>query len=201
MLVFLDAQNCYDDPDVQQERVSINRMYSQVIVPRANFTCYGRITNITISMDRRNALNESDAYFQVWRPSSNVSSGFNKVAEIPLEKNRIVQHGQNLIFNMHFNHINRIDVEAGDVIGYYQSSHSSYHVQNILTMGYSAYASDVPNSPNSLTTNNMILYLRHQPLVQIDLELAGKHKGCINYVCMPILCIYVSVFCSFQWTN
>ena len=123
-------------------------------------------------MGRRNTANISNVYFQVWRPSHNGDTEFEMVNEIPLEENKIVQYdSSNIVFNMHLDHGNRINVKAGDVIGYYQSSSSSYCVQNARAMGYTAFVSQVSNSPNSLNTNDMLPSVRQQPLVQIELAL------------------------------
>jgi len=166
------GESCFESVVVQQ-RGNLKAIYpSQVIIPRANFTCNGRITAVTVSMDRI-AAGVNDPYLEVWHPTTPDNSVFDKVSEVQLVESEIVQVGHDLstaywLVDIILNDDDRIDFEAGDLIGFYHPPDSRYTVWTIDTVGYTAYGHLLDNALNfiNLTTiegdiNNL------QPLIQI----------------------------------
>ena len=63
---------------------------------------------------------------------------------------------------------NRIEFQAGDVIGFYHGNFALYGVNTIPTMGYISYIYDVNNQLDTLNINNAdrVVDLR-QPLIEV----------------------------------
>ena len=139
----------------------------QVIIPRANFTCNGRITGVTASM-RKIYSDGTDPYLEVWHPRS--PGVFDKVGEVQLAESATIQVGtgsnEYWLLNVSLNGSDRIEFEAGDAIGYYHPLRSRYSVWSIQVAGYRAFRNDT----ELLTTFNLSNYIsidRRRPLIQL----------------------------------
>ena len=119
----------------------------------------------------------SDPYLEVWHPSSSVIAVFDKVGEFQLVESEIVQIGHDRssaywLLDVTLNDDERIEFEAGDVIGYYHPPDTRYQIWSIQTAGYTVYVNE---STTALNTTNLNLYNRsdisnsRQPLIQFTI--------------------------------
>ena len=171
LLLHVGGESCFEQVAVQQigaERASQER---QIIVPRASFTCNGRITGITASMDRNNG-GVNDPYVEVWHPTTPGSDVFDKVGEAQLVESEVVEEVDNnnktyWLINITLNDDDRIEFEAGDVIGFYHPPDSRYGVWAIKTTGYTAffYILSTPSRTINLEKSD-ISQASTQPLMQ-----------------------------------
>ena len=165
----LGGQFCTDSVDVQQSgdnQFAHNRL---AIIPRLNFTCNGRITSIrarvTFNNTRRNYL-----FFQVWREESVSSTVYNKIGEVQLLSDDQVTRGSNNYWeaNIILNSTNAIEVQSGDVVGYYHPPDARFQVRTIQTDGYILYQfSGSPASVNLSNANRNDNNL--QPMIQFTI--------------------------------
>jgi len=138
LLCTLDREDCIQNADVQRigsDEMTRNRLG---IVPDLSFYCNARITGINVRVLRDDTNKKGILYIQVWRPSSPGSNIYSKIAEVPVTDNdtdkltfleaKIVLTGTQ-----------RIPVQLGDVIGYYQPPDSRFQVRSMETDGYVLY--------------------------------------------------------------
>ena len=65
---------------------------------------------------------------------------------------------------------NRIEVQSGDVFGYYRESFSRYRLRTIRTDGYRQYDFDGTNAPTSVNLNNADRDINErQPLIEFTI--------------------------------
>ena len=161
--------SCFDEVSVQQRGDRGIPPQRQLISPRANFTCNGRITGVSASVDRTvNGI--TDPYLEVWHPTTS-DMEFNRVDTVQLAESEIVQvENDNIVYwllNMSLNGSEIIEFEAGDVIGFYQPPDTRYQMWTIATEGYTASGSDSINSSSTLSlVNPDIIINNRQPLIQ-----------------------------------
>ena len=111
--------------------------------------------------------------FQVWRPASVGSTMYDKICEVQLQSNDQVTFGMSNEFgeaNITLTGNNTIEVQSGDVVGYYHPSDARYQVRTIQTDGYQLYrfnVSSVPTSINLSDANSNDNNL--QPLIQFTI--------------------------------
>jgi len=167
---FAGRARCFDVVTVQQKGRDRFSSPRQVIVPRANFTCSGRITGITASMNR--VLNGmSCPYLEVWHPRTPGIGIFDKVGKVQLIESEVVQVGYDFstaywLVNLTLKDDDRIEFESGDVLGYYQPPNSRYQLWSIRTTGYIAYANMISAPVNLSNATSYALSNNRQPLVQ-----------------------------------
>ena len=166
----LDGQECIDSVDVQQRGDANIGRNRQLIVPRLNFTCNGRINSIRARVNYDETKN-SYPCFQVWRATSADSTIYNKTGEVQLSDDQVTRSGGFLIANIMLSSNDAIEFQLGDVVGYYHPSSSRYLVRHILTDGYVLYRFNGPpaadnsediSQPSGMATNR-------QPLLQFDI--------------------------------
>ena len=141
------------------------------IIPHLNFTCSGRITSITARMRVNNGSNYP--FFQVWRPVSVGSTIFNKVGEVPLQSDDELSEVSNFtqIATIVLTDNNTMEVQSGDVVGYYHPPQSNYQVRALSTQGYRIYQFN--GSFESVDLNNYVdIDDNQKPLIQFTI---GKH--------------------------
>ena len=164
----LGGQECTDYADVQQDGDSELYNSRLAILPRLNFTCNGRITNIRarVSYFGYNDIKNSP-YFQVWRHIVNTTT-YNKIGEVQLQSDSQVTFGSNNYreANITLTSNNTIEFQSGDVVGYYHPSNSRYHVRDIATDGYTRYRFNGPNENSVDLTNRIAISHLSQPLLQ-----------------------------------
>ena len=125
----LGGQECTDSVNVEQDGDTIDED-TTAIIPRLNFTCNGRITRIRarVAFDRNR---DQYPFFQVWRAASVGSTIYNKINEV--EQPRGVTSFLGIAT---FDLTNAIEVQSGDVVGYYHPSDARFRVRTIQTDGY-----------------------------------------------------------------
>ena len=165
------GRTCIDVVDnVQQtgdDQISIGRT---VIVPRLNFTCSGRITNIRVRI-----LSDGDGTnfpsIQVWRQSSTPQL-YNLINVVQIESSHLNNQLTHLEAIISLTGDNRIQFLSGDVIGFYNPSDSGYVTRDIMTLGYVMYVF-LGSDDSSLNLNNANFSPDgRQQLIQFTL---GKH--------------------------
>ena len=163
----LGGQECTDSVNVQQDgdnQIGRDRL---AIIPRLNFTCNGRITSITA---RVSLVNRRSDYprFQVWRPSSVGSTMYNKIGEVQLQSDdQVTGSGNYRTANIILTGNDTIEVQSGDVVGYYNPPNIRYHVRTIQTDGYILYQFD--GSSESVDLNRGRSRDERQPLIQFTI--------------------------------
>ena len=163
----LGGQVCTDSVDVQQNTdtpaISSNTL---AIIPRLNFTCNGRITSIRARVAFNNRSDHP--FFQVWRAASVGSRIYNKIGETQLPLRQVFDVHGIKVANITLTGNNTIEVQSGDVVGYYHPLSVRYRVRTIQTDGYIQY--QFSGSPESVDLNNSIDSDNdQQPLIQFTI--------------------------------
>ena len=109
--------------------------------------------------------------FQVWRPSSIGSIIYNRIGEVQLKSNQVTGSGTYQTANIILTDDNTIELQSGDVVGYYHPLQSRYRVRDISTAGYVLYRFDGSSVPNSINLRNYdaIGGNSRQPLIQFTI--------------------------------
>ena len=155
---------------VRQRGTNAASTDSQVIVPRSNFSCNGRVTGYLISLE---SVGDSGDYpsVQVWHPTS--STEYTRVdTECALTDSDISVMKDNgddyYLGNVSCTGNNRIEFQSGDVIGYRHGSEVRYRLWNIGNNQYRSYRRTGRSNPlNSFNINNANDDLNEQPLIQV----------------------------------
>ena len=177
----LGGQFCTDYVDIQQggnSQIGRNRI---AIIPQLNFTCNGSITSIRARVRLYNARS-SFPFFQVWRLSSTNSTTYNKTGEVQLQSdNQVIEVRDNvLVATIILTGNNTIEVQSGDVVGYYHPPDVRYRVRTIQTNRYILY--QFSGSPESVNLSNSINNNdQRQPLIQFTI---GKFVHLWYSVCL-----------------
>ena len=163
----LGGQECTDSDDILQRGDNIIGHSILAIIPRLNFTCNGRITGIRVRLwfqeFRRNY-----PFFQVWRAASGSLTTYNKIGEVQLQSDDQVTNVSNTtqIANITLTGNNIIEVQSGDVVGYYHPWDARFRVITRRTNGYILYQFWGARNSVSLTgigNNN------RQPVIQFTI--------------------------------
>ena len=165
----LGGQVCTDSVDVQQNGDNVIGRDRLAIIPRLNFTCNGRITSIRARVRFDNSTNDYLS-FQVWRPSSVGSTTYNKIGEVQLQSDdQLTGSGHFQTANITLTGNNTIEVQSGDVVGYYHPPDARYQVRTMQTDGYILYR--FIGSPESVDLNNSFKSNNNyrQPLIQFTI--------------------------------
>ena len=104
----------------------------------------------------------------MWRQAVNTT--YNKIGEVQLKSdNQVIEFRDNvLIATIILTGNNTIEVQSGDVVGYYQPLQSRYRVRTMRTNGYILY--QFSGSHKSVDLNNNILNTdQRQPLIQFTI--------------------------------
>ena len=168
----LGGQECTDGDDVLQPGNAVIGHDMLAIIPRLNFTCSGRITSIRARM----WFNDVNGYpyFQVWRPASVGSTTYNNIGEVRLQSDdQVYRVNDNVrIATIILTGANAIEVQSGDVVGYYHPPDARLRVITRGTNGYILY--QFSGSSNSVDLNNAVgSYNEQQPVIQFTI---GKHS-------------------------
>ena len=144
-------QVCIDNVDIQQNGDYQIGHDKQAIIPQLNFACNGRITGIRARV-RFNSGRRNYPLIQVWRPVSIGSIIYNKIGEVQLESDdQVTDSGDNRLAIIILTVNNTIEVQSGDVVGYYHPPDSRYRVRIRNTSRYIQYQFN--GSPNSNSVN------------------------------------------------
>ena len=130
------------------------------ICPQLNFHCNARITRIRVRA-HPDSHRHDFPYIQVWRPSSEASTIYHKVAQILVTSSHIVQSTYTEA-NIPLTGSNRIRVQSGDVIGYLHPNDAAYKVRSIQTRGYELFQF-IGYAPTVTTIDLNYHYKRYTP--------------------------------------
>ena len=171
----LGGQECTDYVDLQQNGDTQIGLNTLGIIPRLNFTCNGRITSIRARVRFNNSRSEFP-FFQLWRAVSVGSTMYNKIGEVQLQSDDQVTLGRSNEFgeaNITLPVTGTIEVQSGDVVGYYHPPDARYQVRTIKTDGYKLYRFITSSVPTSLNLSDADHNDNHlQPLIQFTI---GKY--------------------------
>ena len=166
----LGGQECTDSIDVGQignNQINADRL---AIIPRLNFTCNGRITRIRARIGFIGFTQEYP-FFQVWRPASVGSTIYNRIGQVQLQLDQVIFINLVPVANITLTGNNTIEVQSGDVVGYYHPPNAHFRVRTIQTRGYRLY--QFSGSPDSVDlSNNIGNDDNRQPLIQF---IIGKY--------------------------
>ena len=115
-------------------------------------------------------------FFQLWRSASDDSTTYNKISEVQLQSDEQVTTGSNglLEANIILTGNNTIEVQSGDVVGYYQPPNARYLVINRIRVGtrYVLYQFNGSSGSNSVQLNDSNTRLNFwQPLLQFTISM------------------------------
>ena len=163
----LGGQECTDYVDVQQSGNAIIGHNRLAIIPRLNFTCNGRITSIRARMIFDNSSSDYPS-FQVWRPPSVGLTMYNKTGEVQLQSDDqlSVINDFTRIATITLTGNNTIEVQSGDVVGYYHPPDARLRVISRRTDQYRVYEFIGSHESITLTNNNPN---NLQPLIQFTI--------------------------------
>ena len=166
----LGGQKCTDSVNVGRlgnNQINPDRL---AIIPRLNFTCNGRITRIRAGIGLIDSAKEYP-FFQVWRPASVGSTIYNRIGQVQLQLDQVTFINSFRVANIILTGNNTIEVQSGDVVGYYHPPDAHFRVRTIQTDGYRLY--QFSGSPDSVNlSNNIANDDNRQPLIQFTL---GKY--------------------------
>ena len=120
-------------------------------------------------------------YFQVWRPTSDGSTIYNKTGEVQLQADDpVTKNGPNYWeVNITLTGNNTIEVQSGDVVGYYHPPDSHYLVMDIPTNGYWLYQFSRSAASNSINISERDVMINYrQPLLQFTI--VGMDYHCLH---------------------
>ena len=171
-LLFLGGQECTDHSVNVEESAAGDRVSHSnrlVIIPRLSFTCNSRITSIRTRL-WFNSGRSDYPFFQVWRPASLDSTIYAKIDEVQLQSdNQVTRVSSNVrIATIILTSNNTIEVQSGDVVGYYHPLDALLRVITRGTNGYRLYQFN--GSHESVDLNNKIGSSNfRQPLIQFNI--------------------------------
>ena len=175
--MLLGCEGCFEQVTVQQRGNQSLSEQLQIIVPRANFTCNGRVAGITASTNRISS-GRTNPYLQVWHLTAPGGDVFDKVGGVQLVESEVVEEVDNnnntyWLVNTTLNDDDRIEFEAGDFIGYYHPPDSRYRVWTIKTAGYSLYANNVADVSSRFNLSSQGITINGvQPLIQFTIGMS-----------------------------
>ena len=168
----LDGQSCVDTVNVMQKGNNSLFTNAQIVVPRSNFFCNGRITGYLISL-RMISTSGSYPIVQVWHPTN--STQYTRVdTECLLTATDISMMTDGMGYDYYLGNVsctgnNRIEFQSGDIIGYYQNSSLRYQVwSSNNSIGYISFVRFEPTPPATFNLNTIDASDNNvQPLIQM----------------------------------
>ena len=109
-------------------------------------------------------------FFQVWRPASVGSTTYNRIGEVRLQSDEQLYEVNSIIriATIILTGTNAIEVQSGDVVGYYHPPEARLRVITRGTDGYILY--QFSGSSNSVDLNNAVgSYNEQQPVIQFTI--------------------------------
>ena len=154
-----------------------------VIVPRSNFSCNGRITGYAVSLNREveeiedNKIECNFPSILVWRPLNTEQTTYRIINTYMLSINDNIDREGNYYFaDISFTGNNRIEIQSGDVIGYQHRSKACYSVWSNEAVDYTSYsANDIDNDTINIIDSSMTSDSDLQPLIQVDFGMMCNH--------------------------
>ena len=177
----LGGQVCTDYVNIHQKGRNPIDHNVLAIIPRLNFTCNGRITNIRARVSRDGSRSDYPL-FQLWRPSSTYPTVYNKIGEVQLQSDdQVTGSNNNRVANIILTGNSTIEFQSGDVVGYYHPPQSRYRVRTIRTDGYRLYQFDgySPASASVDLNNRDDCDNERQPLIQFTIGKYNQSQWCL----------------------
>ena len=117
---------------------------------------------------RFTSQNNNYPIFQVWRPMLLSSRIYDKTGEVQLKPDdQVTDSGNYRLATIVLTGNTTIEVQSGDVVGYYHPPESRYRVRYRNTTGYIVYQFNGSNNSNSVNLSNAITHSnRRQPLIE-----------------------------------
>ena len=177
----LGGQECTDSVNVWQYGNFITGSSKLAIIPRLNFTCSGRITSIRARLSYDTVRNDYPL-FQVWRLTSVGSTIYNKIGEVQLQSDDqlSVVNDNVQIASIILTGNNTIEVQSGDVVGYYHPPDPRYLVITTQADGYRLYHFSGSHDPIDLY-NNVGNKDGQQPLIQFTIGKCAFIQAVLSY--------------------
>ena len=108
---------------------------------------------------------------------------YNKIGEVHLSDNQVTGSGFFRTANIILTGDNTIEVQSGDVVGYYRQGDARYRLSTIQTNEYILYEfGGDSNTPTSVNLNNADRNINEQPLIEFTI---GKFLLC--HCCLKTL--------------
>ena len=163
------GQSCADMVNVQQQGSNQVNADSQVLVPRSVFYCAGRLTGYLISLNQDN--NRGDfPHIEIWRPVSPSMSAptYIIINEYILTESDITEMNNYYFANVSFAVNEVIQLQPGDIIGYYQPDNPQYTVWSVDTAGYISYTVNTDTFQTYIYASGILDTINdRQPLIQV----------------------------------
>ena len=156
------------DEELSNEDSSLN-----VIVPRSNFSCNGRITGYMVSLKQEVELIQDNGEIKcsfpsilVWHPLNTDQTVYHIINTYTLStSNRM---GNYYFADISFTGNDRFEVQSGDVIGYQYRSSPCYTVWSNEVDDYTSYSiDDINDDTINITDSSVIANRNLQPLIQV----------------------------------
>ena len=103
--------------------------------------------------------------FQIWRPSKS-GSLFSRYAQLQIPAG--TKKAGYYLAKISLTGSNQIEIQNGDVIGYYQPFNPERRIWNVQTTGYNSAYRDDSSPPDTFNPNNVDGYINdQQPLIEV----------------------------------
>ena len=161
--LLLDAQSCVDTAvNAQQQGTDTLGNFVNVVVPRSNFSCNGRITGFMASLNRDGGRLCNNPLLFVWQPDRRPTV-YSFRSAYQLNDDDIVAIGNYHFANMSLTGDDRLEFQSGDAIGYQHRFRPCYTVWSIRTEGYTTYST----SSSRIDINRVNTAVGWRPLIQV----------------------------------
>ena len=95
---------------------------------------------------------------------------YNKIGEVQLSNNQVTGSGDYRTANIILTGDDAIEVQSGDVVGYYREGHARYRLRTIPADEYILYEFDSEsNTPTSVNLSNADRNINEQPLIEFTI--------------------------------
>ena len=95
---------------------------------------------------------------------------YNKIGEVQLSDNQVTGSGDSRTAIIILTGDNTIEVQSGDVVGYYREGNARYRLSTIRTDEYILYEfGGDSNTPTSVNLNNADRSINEQPLIEFTI--------------------------------
>ena len=162
------GQSCADMVNVQQQGNNQVNDNSQVLVPRSIFYCTGRLAGYLISLNQDH-IGGDFPHIEIWHPvTSRSTTTYILISEYILTEDDIVEMNNYYFANVSFAVNETIQLQPGDVIGYYQPANPRYTVWSVDTAGYISYTVSTETFQTIIYASRVLDTINdRQPLIQV----------------------------------
>ena len=110
---------------------------------------------------------------------------YNKIGEVQLSDDQVTGNGTYQTVNIPLTGDNTIEVQSGDVVGYYRRGGARYRLRTIQADEYILYEfNSESNAPTSVNLNNANHTINEQPLIEFTVgKCVFSHCSLRNALC------------------